>query len=380
MLTFVRHYLPGYRSGGPIRTIANLVDHLGDEIDFRIVTCDRDADSVKPYAGISVDSWNRVGKAMVYYASRRSTTLRGVARLIRASPSDVLYLNSFFDWRFTGLPLIVRRLWRLPTVPVVLAPRGEFSRGALEIKHIKKSVYKALVRRVHLYGNIEWQASSDAEKSDIQRELGSTAGVIWVAPNLVSRFAQGGSLDALPGHGADQRLRIIYLSRITPKKNLHYALNLLANVSVPVVFSIYGPVRDAGYWAQCCALMRSLPEHIVVNVGGELLPENVAEVFSRHDLFLFPTRGENFGHVIFEALLAGTSVLISDQTPWEADGTACQAIPLDNPDRFVGAIQLRAACGPDELRRFRDVARTYALRVCESSNAIQANRRLFVRA
>ena len=35
-----------------------------------------------------------------------------------------------------------------------------------------------------------------------------------------------------------------------------------------------------------------------------------------NDLFFLPTRGENFGHVIAEALSVGTPVLISDQTPW----------------------------------------------------------------
>ena len=37
ILCFVAYYLPGYRSGGPVRTIANFVDHLGDEFDIRIV-------------------------------------------------------------------------------------------------------------------------------------------------------------------------------------------------------------------------------------------------------------------------------------------------------------------------------------------------------
>ena len=49
----VRYYLPGYKSGGPVRTIVNLVDHLGDDIDFRIVTSDRDALEDAPYANVS---------------------------------------------------------------------------------------------------------------------------------------------------------------------------------------------------------------------------------------------------------------------------------------------------------------------------------------
>ena len=41
------------------------------------------------------------------------------------------------------------------------------------------------------------------------------------------------------------------------------------------------------------------------------------EVFSSYDVFLFPTMGENYGHVIFEALSVGCIPIISDRTPWE---------------------------------------------------------------
>jgi len=49
ILCFVAYYPPGYKSGGPVRTIANMVEHLGDELDFRIVTRDRDALELEVY-------------------------------------------------------------------------------------------------------------------------------------------------------------------------------------------------------------------------------------------------------------------------------------------------------------------------------------------
>ena len=38
ILVFIDWYLPGYRAGGPIQSIANLVNHLDDELDISIVT------------------------------------------------------------------------------------------------------------------------------------------------------------------------------------------------------------------------------------------------------------------------------------------------------------------------------------------------------
>ena len=63
-------------------------------------------------------------------------------------------------------------------------------------------------------------------------------------------------------------------------------------------------------------LIHKLPSNVTANYCGLLRPEQVKTVFSNYDLFFFPTRGENYGHVIAESLSVGTPVLISDQTPW----------------------------------------------------------------
>src|SRR5690606_13980179 len=111
VLTFVHYYLPGYKSGGPIRTIANMAARLGDEIDFRIVTCDRDATETAPYPHLAdEESWLDVGKAKVLYLPPSRRSLRNMSRIMRETPHDILYLNSFFDPVFTLRPLLARRL------------------------------------------------------------------------------------------------------------------------------------------------------------------------------------------------------------------------------------------------------------------------------
>ena len=54
ILVFVRHYLPGFRCG-PIRSVANLVSQLGERLDFRIVTLDRDVGESEPYNDLATD-------------------------------------------------------------------------------------------------------------------------------------------------------------------------------------------------------------------------------------------------------------------------------------------------------------------------------------
>ena len=62
ILCFVGHYLPGYRSGGPIRSISNLVENLGDEFKIHIICSDRDLSDKEPYANINTNTWKTVEK------------------------------------------------------------------------------------------------------------------------------------------------------------------------------------------------------------------------------------------------------------------------------------------------------------------------------
>jgi hypothetical protein len=101
ILTFVGYYLPGYKAGGPIRTLANMVGRLGDEFEFKIVTADRDFDDTKPYSKIKLDGWNKVGKADVFYLSPNKRSLSDFKRLLCSTEYDILYLNSFFSPHFT---------------------------------------------------------------------------------------------------------------------------------------------------------------------------------------------------------------------------------------------------------------------------------------
>ena len=242
VLAIIRHYLPGYQSGGPARTLANLAERLGDEIEFRIITCDRDLVDAAPYTDVAVDAWNRVGKAEAYYVSPSNRSVRRLARLIGRTRHDILYLNSFFDSMLTVKTLISRRFGLLPVVPVVLAPRGELSPAALKLDRCKKVAYRVAARRLGLHRDLVWQASSEFEADDIRRTLGRTAEHLFVAPDLPQPVAN--EPVRLPGRSLGEALRLIFLSRIAPVKNLVYALQVLQLVRVPVKFSIYGQIAD----------------------------------------------------------------------------------------------------------------------------------------
>lgn len=373
ILTFIGFYLPGYKAGGPIRSIANMVERMGDEFDFRIVTADRDMGDTNPYPDVAIDTWNPCGKASVFYRSPGSVGWRALLASLRSVDFNLVYLNSMFSASGALRPLIYRRLGMLADRPVLLAPRGECSAGALAFKAAKKRGFLAVARVSGLYRNVTFQASSDSDARDIGQVFDKAR--IVVASNMTGAPSTMADAVASP-RALDAPLRAAFLSRISPIKNLLGALNILARASCPVEYSIHGIVEDAAYWAECQARIASLPDHVMVQYKGEVRPDQVEGVLAPYDFFFLPTLGENYGHVIREALSAGLPVLVSDRTPWRglAARNAGADLPLDDPDAFVRWIEEFHGRSPAQRLAMRDAARQLGSDPAKAEIDLTANR------
>ena len=383
VLCLVSYYLPGYKGGGPIRTISNLVEYLGQEFDFWIVTRDRDIGDSLPYPNISVNNWIVVGNARVFYVSPDRLTLFGINKIINSTDYDLLYLNSFFDPVFTFFPLLSHSLMRLNSKPVVLAPRGEFSEGALRLKFLKKYIYIVLSKWIRSYKNITWQASSEDELQDILVTLKVESKHIYIASDIPTKIKASDRISRIyeDNFQNDNAIKVVFLSRIVPMKNLDYALEVLRDVRVDVVFDIYGPQEDVPYWNSCKKIIDKLPDNILCSYCGVVDPDAVVSVFSKYDLLFLPTRGENYGHVIAESLSAGTPVLISDKTPWHNLKSSKLGIELslDYPDKFINFIEKTYSCLLlQDTCQVREIVKDNALERLNNPEVIVSNRNLFL--
>ena len=363
ILTHVDYYLPGTHGGGSTRTVTNMAGWLGDDVDFRILTRDHDLGSDQPYQDIMYGAWNPVGNAHVRYLSQAEMGMTALARLLRQIDYDMLYLNSFFS------AFSVKLAWIHQRKPIILAPRGEFNTGALMQKPAKKRRYLALARASGIYRNVTWQASTTQERDEI-RALFPGADV------MIARNLPPCPLPEVPPHtDFSPPLRIVFLSRISPKKNLEYALRVLGTVEREVVFHIYGPQEDPSYWQTCQHLIDDLPTHIHADYLGPVHADAVVDTFSRYHLFFFPTLGENYGHVIWEALYAGCPVLVSDQTPWRDLNGVGWDLPLANPDAFRQIIETARL---NDLLRMSAAGSELARDHAHDASALEANRRLLL--
>lgn len=341
ILISTRYFTPGYKAGGPIKSLKNLTHALASEFGFYVYTSAYDMNEAKPYP-LPLNSWNHTDQGLnVYYSGKGFTNLFKSVKTLASDAFDIVYLNSFFDSRYSTLTFLLFKLGLLKSRRLLIAPRGEFSSGALKIKSTKKSFFLKLMGPLYDDKNIFWHATTPLEANDIRSVFPKAK--IQVAENI--SFLKNENTEL----GSKIPNSVVFFSRISPKKNLAFALECLKLVKTPLEFHIFGTQEDKAYWQQCERLISELPKHIKVTFHGELLPHNVVGMLKRYEMFFFPTQGENFGHVIVEALSAGLYIVLSDQTPWndlEANGVG-ESLNLNNPQAFATAIENYFSQTPD---------------------------------
>jgi len=344
-------YLPGFKDGGPVRTLINITECLGDEYDFKIITGDRDHGDTEPYPNITYDAPNRVGKADVWYLPPKGFTFKKIKQLTK--DVDVIYCFGPYDG-YSCKSMILKRFGKIKQ-PLVIASMGTFSKGALGIKSFKKKLFFRVCKFFGLFKRVVWSVTSKIEEQDVKRVVGDNA-KCYIAEDLPRKIPE---YNAIKEEGP---LRIIFLSRICEKKNLLYAIKVLNKIQEKVVFDIYGPKEDNDYWQKCEKTLKELPKNITWNYKGLVDTVTVIDVFAEYDVFIFPTLGENYGHVIFESLAGGCIPIISDQTPWLdlENKNSGYVIPLKNESKFIEIINTLSQISMEEKKEMAQNAVDYA--------------------
>ncbi len=312
LLLFIDWFLPGYKAGGQISSCANIIHALKDEPwEIYVITRDRDLDDEASYAGITADEWTVFRhNTKVIYLSPAGTSYGIIRKLVKEINPDTVYFNSMFSYKFTLMPLwVVKNTLR--GKKVILAPRGMLQSGALQFGSFKKRAALSFLYYSGLLKNILFHATDEVEVADIKKNIHGVPRV-----KLVYDFP---TMLQAPYTGIEKQagsLKCLFISRVVGKKNLLYLLQVLAETTKKISLTIVGPVEDKEYWQQCRQQINTLPANCTVDYKGSVPNIELGSIYREHHLFVLPTRGENFGHVIFDSFLNGRPVLTSDQTPW----------------------------------------------------------------
>ena len=371
VLICIDWFLPAFKAGGPIQSVSNLVEYFKDEFDFWIFTSNADIDGTLNRE--KVNCWVEKDGYKVMYSSSENKKTNLIKTVLNTHSFDVIYLNSLYSYNFTLIPL-----WLLKSSNrrIVLAPRGMLGKGALEIKFFKKKLFILFFRLLGFHKKIIWHATDDTEKDEINRHFGSKVRVV-LAPNLIGKS----NFEFYSKTKISGEIKMFFLSRISAKKNLLYALDVISrlNIKTKIDFSIIGPVEEVNYWNDCLKCIKLLPKNINVNILGPIPNYKLQSILKDHHLLILPTKHENFGHVILESLQAGCPVIISKYTPWQnlKSKNIGFDIPLNDSKKFISSIKSFIKMDSIEFNKWSLNSFNFAKTFSENKPLIDKSRKIF---
>lgn len=274
----ISDYLPPqYEGGGPVVSIENLLLVLNK---------------------------NRIKPRLMSLKS--ASLLKISSNLKLLVEANVVYLNTFYGVSARIFFLVSIFLFRLNKL--VIAPRGELAYvNVKNKKYIPKLIYNELIKitlkilslkGVEIIIHTTSQLEFDETKLNFPKVL---------IPNIPRRLQ---STNVVQG---DEKI-LVNFGRIDPKKNLEFLIKTCAKLNdVSLVF--IGDCKDYAY--------KSYLERLASHEGVDL---NIIEhstictiqriVESSVSAIVFPTKNENFGHAIAEALQMRALVFVTPFVPW----------------------------------------------------------------
>jgi len=211
-------------------------------------------------------------------------------------------------------------LWMMPNVypafaaarnriPYVAAPRGTLDPAALAYSPGRKWAVWRLIQRRALRLAKAMHATSMIEVDHI-RAAGLTQ-PIALLPN-------GIDIPPIGETPPSARHTLLYLGRLHPKKGLDLLLEAWGALEVAHPnwdLRIVGK-GSPSYIALLSRMMSTLRLQRV-SLEPPLYGDAKTAALAQANLFILPTRGENFGMVVAEALAAGTPVVTTRGAPWK---------------------------------------------------------------
>ncbi|MCW8194206.1 glycosyltransferase [Proteobacteria bacterium 005FR1] len=343
VLHVVPSFYPATYYGGPIFSTKALCDGAAqdEEIELRVIT----TDTAGPKLSDRVQFWSnpvtmQPGYQVSYYKRLAMTSISpGLAgnlfRHIRWA--DVIHLTGVYS--FPTIPTLA--LCRLLGKPVVWSPRGSLQATSQwqDAPNISiKQIFERVCHMVRPQSTV-LHVTAEMERATSCSRLGNIE--VALIPNSIAVPHELCERSWRPDGG----LRLMFISRIHEKKGLDVLVDALAELPPEVTLDVYG----AGDPAYEQFIRQRVVQHGLerrVRFHGHVEGEAKIKAFQNADLFCLPTRSENFGLVVGEALAHGVPVITTTAAPWQ--GVVRESCGLwieQGVSPLISAI--RQLCGSD---------------------------------
>lgn len=319
-------YKPAYQYGGPIISVSRLAEEqakVGAEVWVLTTTANGSEELDVPLGvpqmldGVQVRYFRRWTGDHGHFSP---ALLWAVWR--EAPQFQVVHLHSWWNWIAFG----VAWLCRLRGLRIAISPHGMLSPYTLRGR-LRRIFQKTLGR--WLLGNHRLHATSKQEMWELQAlhpgmEVAMLPNIVYLPDRIRHRNALAARDDAASEtiDSASLRLRrennsplrLLFLSRIDPKKGIDLLLRALADLPKDVAWQLdIGGATGSLYQKKLAALAQTLGIADRVRWIGWVQDDAKWAMLAQSDLFILPSHNENFAIAVLEALAVGTPVVVGNQ-------------------------------------------------------------------
>ncbi len=300
---------------------------------------------VEPAPDRSLPDWVHVfpGSGRPFQLGRSKALFNWLRAAIERAEVDIIHNHS---------------LWMMPNIypgwvtggsntRLVVSPRGTLSEWALGHSKWKKRMMWLMLQRPAISHAACFHATAESEYEDIRR-IGFRQPVS-IIPNGIT--IPPGRLEA--PRAAGRRRRLLFLSRIHPKKgleNLLYAWRAVEHRFPDWELEIVGP-DNGGYLERLQALQREL-RLSRIHFRGPAFGEQKWQAYQHAELYVLPTHSENFAMTVAESLAAGTPAIVTKGAPWQGLEAHQAGWWIDiGIDPLVACLEEAVGCSQEALRK-----------------------------
>lgn len=306
ILHIVPSYKPAYIYGGTITAVAGLCEseaQLGHEILVFTTTANGKEelavlmDEPQCVDGVKVHYFKRITKDHTHFSPTLLIALWKIAKKV-----DAIHIHSW--WNLVTMPAVF--ICWLRGVKPFFSPHGMLSNYSLENRKsgvkalFHKSIGRFLLRQTILHATSQQEAQEGRKLIPNWRYI------------LAFNIVELPPLKNYRADGSNSIFKLVFLSRIHPKKGIELLFEALSLVEFPFLLQIAGKGDDS-YEASLKKLVVQYQLTDSIVWLGWLNGEEKYRLLAEADLFVLPSFNENFAMVVVEALAVGTPVLLSDQ-------------------------------------------------------------------
>ena len=194
---------------------------------------------------------------------------------------------------------------------IVISTLGALEPWALSQRNIKKKIAWHLFQR-KILNNVDYIHATSQMESENLINLGIKS-PIKVLPHGLEISENEHKFREKPKYKA------IFFSRIHQKKGLLELIRSWSKIDPSNwELDIYGPVSDDNYLRKIKKEIKTYKNSQSIKIFDPVyIKEKKFQILSNSDLFILPSKSENFGMSILEALSLGVPVLTTYSTPWK---------------------------------------------------------------